>query len=102
MPAAEQIIHEETSRFFVDANHRVAAPVISSLRRGLLKPKQAELERLFAKLPDLDQHSRKEIEQFADRLVNKMLHPPLESLRGCEFLPFPVFPKIFPGAKLSG
>ena len=45
------------------------------------RPKEAELERLFNKLPSLDDHSRQEIEQFADRLVNKMLHPPLESLR---------------------
>ena len=37
--------------------------------------------RLYAKLPELDDRSRREIQQFADRLVAKMLHPPLESLR---------------------
>jgi glutamyl-tRNA reductase len=36
---------------------------------------------LFAKLPELDDRSRREIQQFADRLVAKMLHPPLQSLR---------------------
>jgi glutamyl-tRNA reductase len=41
----------------------------------------AELERLYARLPELDNRSRQEIRQFADRLVAKMLHPPLESLR---------------------
>jgi glutamyl-tRNA reductase len=81
MPAAEKIIAEETVRFASDAAHRATAPVISRLRRGMHAPKQAELERLFHKLPQLDDHSRAEIEQFADRLVNKMLHPLLESLR---------------------
>ena len=41
----------------------------------------AELTRLYGRLPELDERSRQEIQQFADRLVAKMLHPPLESLR---------------------
>ena len=81
LPQAEKIILEERQRFFVDTRHRVSAPVIARLRQGLEEPKQAELERLFHKLPDMDPATRKEIEQFADRLVNKMLHPPMESLR---------------------
>jgi glutamyl-tRNA reductase len=40
-----------------------------------------ELDRLYARLPELDDRSRQEIRQFADRLVAKMIHPPLESLR---------------------
>ncbi len=81
LPAAEKIVDEETARFLAEASHRATAPVISGLRRGMHKPKQAELERLYHKLPQLDENTRGEIEQFADRLVNKMLHPPLESLR---------------------
>ena len=81
LPAAEDIVAEETNRFVADALHRATAPVISGLRRGLHEPKQAELERLFRRLPQLDDDARSEISQFADRLVNKMLHPPLESLR---------------------
>jgi glutamyl-tRNA reductase len=64
-----------------DAHRRAAAPVITGLRRNLEEPKAAELERLFKKLPDLDERARAEITQFADRLVNKLLHPPLESLK---------------------
>ena len=55
--------------------------MIARFREGLEKSQAAELERLFARLPELDERSRQEIEQFADRLVGKMLHPPLESLR---------------------
>lgn len=81
LPAAESIILQEADRFASEANRRATAPVITGLRAGLERPKAAELQRLFHKLPDLDEQSRQEIERFADRLVNKMLHPPLESLR---------------------
>ena len=81
LPAAEVIVQAETDAFMAAAHRRAAAPVISGLRRNMDQPKQAELERLFHKLPELDERARAEIKQFADRLVNKLLHPPLESLR---------------------
>ena len=81
LPHAERIIDEEARRFAAELHRRATAPVIAQLRTGLEGPKDAELRRLFNKLPNLDAKSRKEIEQFADRLVNKMLHPPIESLR---------------------
>ncbi|QDU87358.1 Glutamyl-tRNA reductase [Pirellulimonas nuda] len=81
LPAAERIVAEEQQRFFAEARHRVSAPVIARLRAGLEAPKQTELQRLFNKLPELDQRQREEVQRFADRLVNKMLHPPMESLR---------------------
>jgi glutamyl-tRNA reductase len=81
LPAAEKIVAQETERFATELHRRATAPVITGLRAGFERPKTAELERLFHKLPELDDRSRQEIERFADRLVNKMLHPPLESLR---------------------
>jgi glutamyl-tRNA reductase len=81
LPAAERIVQVETSRFLAAAHHRVAAPVITGLRRGFDEDKLAELTRLFNKLPELDERQRDEIARFADRLVNKMLHPPLKSIR---------------------
>ena len=61
--------------------HRVIGPVIERLRLGWQKPKEEELQRLLNKLPRLDDHGRDEIRRSFDRLVNKLLHPPLESLR---------------------
>lgn len=81
LPAAEQIVAEETARFVGEVRHRATGPVIARFRQGLEQSQSAELDRLFQRLPDLDERSRREIEQFADRLVGKMLHPPLESLR---------------------
>jgi len=81
LPAAEAIVDEETVRFVGEVRHRASGPIIARFRAGLERSQAAELERLFQRLPDLDERSRREIQQFADRLVGKMLHPPLESLR---------------------
>ena len=81
LPAARKIIEQEAVRFMADLHHRATGPVIRRLRQGWEKPKEDELQRLFNKLPDLDEHQQDEIRQAFDRLVNKLLHPPLESLR---------------------
>jgi glutamyl-tRNA reductase len=61
--------------------HRAVGPVIERLRLGWQKPKEEELQRLLNKVPELDDHAKDEIRRSFDRLVNKLLHPPLESLR---------------------
>lgn len=81
LPAAIAIVEEETARFMAELHHRTTAPIIRRLRAGWQEPVEDELRRLFNKLPQLDDRSREEIRQTLDRLVNKLLHPPLESLR---------------------
>jgi glutamyl-tRNA reductase len=81
MPAAVRIIEQETGGFLGDMRRRATGPVIQRLQQGWQKPKEEELRRLLNKLPDLDQHARDEIGQAFDRLLNKLLHPPMESLR---------------------
>jgi glutamyl-tRNA reductase len=81
LPAAIHIVEQETSRFLSELHHRATAPIIKRLKEGWHEPKEDELRRLFNKLPALDDRSRNEIRQSFDRLVNKLLHPPLESLR---------------------
>ena len=81
LPSAQKIIEQETQRFMGNLHHRATGPVIRRLRQGWERPKEDELQRLFNKLPDLNQHQQEEIRQAFDRLVNKLLHPPLESLR---------------------
>ncbi len=81
LPDAERIIEEEVRTFVADTRHRASGPVIARFREGLETVQAAELTRLYGRLPELDDRSRREIKQFADRLLAKMLHPPLESLR---------------------
>ncbi len=81
LPAAMAIVEQETGRFMAELHHRASAPVIQQLRDGWQKPKEDELARLFNKLPDLDDRSKGEIRQAFDRLTNKLLHPPMDTLR---------------------
>ncbi len=81
LPAAQRIIAQETDRFIAEQHHRATGPVIQQLRDGWHKPKDDELRRLLNKLPDLPPQQQDEIRQSFDRLINKLLHVPLESLR---------------------
>ncbi|MFM7251323.1 MAG: glutamyl-tRNA reductase [Planctomycetaceae bacterium] len=81
LPGALAIIDEETRRFMGDLHHRSSAPVIERLRAGWAETGEAELDRLFRRLPALDDASREEIRQAFDRYAAKLLHSPLASLR---------------------
>jgi glutamyl-tRNA reductase len=81
LPRAISIVEAEAAEFMADLNRRATGPIIRRLKQGWRQPMEDELRRLFNKLPDLDDKARAEIERSFDRLVNKLLHPPLESLR---------------------
>jgi len=80
-PKAEAIIESETTRFMTELHHRATGPTIRRLKERADELKEEELARLLAKLEHLDERSRDEIQRSFHRLVNKILHPPLESLR---------------------
>ncbi len=82
-PKAKQIVSEETERFIGAIQHRATGPVIQRLRSQASILKHDELARLKNKLrlSDADDFTVKEIEKSFDRLINKLLHPPLASIR---------------------
>lgn len=82
-PKAKSIIAEETAKFMQALNHRATGPVIQRLREQAHELKQDELTRLKNKLQldAQDAATYKEIEKSFDRLINKLLHPPLTSVR---------------------
>lgn len=80
-PRAAQIIEEETQRFMADLAHRSTAPTIRRLKALAEQMKTDELARLFNKHPAIEPKLRRDVEAAFDRVVNKLLHPPLESLR---------------------
>lgn len=82
-PKAQRIIAEETQRLLADLNHKATGPVIKRLRQHAEQIKRDELERLLPKLQALggEPAMQKEIEKSLDRLINKLLHPPLSSLK---------------------
>jgi len=81
LPLALGIVEEETNQFMQELYHRATGPIIRQLRQGWHGVRDEELRRLFNKLPELDALARQEISQAFERYVNKLLHPPLESLR---------------------
>lgn len=80
-PKAEQILDSETHRFFREWTHRKKVPTIRALRQRAHDIKQSELTRLWNRLEGLDEKQRSEIETAFHRLTNKLLHPPMESLK---------------------
>lgn len=81
LPGAMAIVDEETNRLMGNLHHRSSVPVIEQLRAGWVETGDAELDRLFRRLPHLDSTSRAEIRQSFDRYAAKLLHSPLASLR---------------------
>ncbi len=80
-PKAVKIIGQETDQFFAELRRRSSGSTIAQLRQQADEAKNAELTRLMNRLEGLSDAHRAEIEQSFHRLVNKILHPPLESLR---------------------
>ena len=80
-PKALKIIDQETDRFFQDAKRRSSGSTIAQLKRQADEVKAAELDRLMNRLQDIGPGQRDEIEQSFNRLVNKILHPPLKSIQ---------------------
>jgi glutamyl-tRNA reductase len=81
-PRAEQILDEEMASFIAENNRRSSGPWIRQLREQAEKTKREELKRLLNKIGgEPDPQLKAELEVAFDRLVNKLLHPSLESLR---------------------
>ena len=61
--------------------HRRTGPVVQQLRETWHTVGQQELDRLFRKLDHLDENDKQQIELTMSRIVNKLLHPPLETIK---------------------
>ena len=78
---AQKIIAEETEKFMHDVYHRATGPIIKRLREEWHSIRQQEVEALFVRLPHLSESDRNAVERSVERIINKLLHPPLEVLR---------------------
>lgn len=81
LPKARRIVRAEGESFWRDLRGRENGEAIRLLRLRWHETKERELERLFHKCPALDDSERDEVRYAFERLVNKMLHAPMESLR---------------------
>ena len=83
LPKAIRIVHEEVDRLVGDVKHRSSTATIRALREQTDSIKQLELDRLFGKqsMHHCSSEMQIEITQAFDRLTNKLLHSPLQSIR---------------------
>lgn len=78
---AKRIIDQETETFMNELAHRSKGTTIARLKASASQIKEAELQRLMNKLGPIEPKHQEEIASAFHRLTNKLLHPPLESLR---------------------
>lgn len=82
IPQAERIIEAELAHYARALGARSASPTIQQLREQADQLRQQELQRIQQKLAGGGGHDLSELlEEFSHRLINKMLHQPIHSLR---------------------
>lgn len=79
--AAWRIVAEESAEFAARDRAVLAAPLITALRSRASELVGAELTRLRARLPALDDHERSETETAMHRVAQKLLHRPTVRIR---------------------
>jgi glutamyl-tRNA reductase len=78
---AEEIVREETERFWQWISRRDLTPTIVALRGKLDGIRKNELERALVALRKLEPDERRALEAMTQAIVNKILHPPLAVLK---------------------
>jgi glutamyl-tRNA reductase len=81
IPLVEEIIAAHVERFLQWYHSRVAVPVIASLTQKAEAIRDTELERLFARLPDLTERERALITGMSLTIVSKLLHSAIVRIR---------------------
>ena len=76
-----EIVDAEVQRYRSITSAREVAPLISALRQQADEIRSAELERIRAKLSELDAQQLAAVEALTKRIVNKMLHRPSTHLK---------------------
>jgi glutamyl-tRNA reductase len=75
------LVEEETLAFWKDMTPPDVTALLTQLRERLHAIGDEELKRTLGKLNGLSTDQRQEVQELARRIVNKILHPPTETLR---------------------
>ena len=81
IPHVEEIIAEHVERFGQWYQSRVAVPIIAALSGKADTIREAELERLFARLPDLSERQKMLVTGMSMTIVSKLLHSAIVRIR---------------------
>jgi glutamyl-tRNA reductase len=85
--AATTIVAEELGRYLTAQHQLAAAPTVTALRARANEVVDAELRRLDARLPGLDDAQRREVAEAVRRAVEKVLHTPTVRMKELAALP---------------
>ena len=81
IPHVEEIVAEYLSRFSQWYQSRSAVPVIASLTKKAESLRAAELERLFARCPDLSEREKMLITGMSMTIISRLLHSAVTKIR---------------------
>jgi len=81
IPAVEAIVAQGVAEYLRWYQSRVAAPLIASLRKKAEAIRQAEIQKLFSRLPELDERQCAVIAGASVSILNRLLHAPVTRLR---------------------
>lgn len=81
IPMVEEIITEHAERYAHWYQSRVAVPVVASLVQKAEAVREAEIERLFARCPELSERERMLITGASLTIISKLLHNVVTKLR---------------------
>jgi glutamyl-tRNA reductase len=81
IPRVEAIVAAQISRYLEWYRTRGAAPLIASLRRKAEEIRSVEIQRLFARMPELDERQREMVVAASVSIINRFLHEPVTRLR---------------------
>jgi glutamyl-tRNA reductase len=79
---AEPIVEEETRTFLKEIVPADVTALLTALREKVQGLGDEELKRTLARLNGLSEEQKGEVGDLVRRVVNKVLHPPTEALRG--------------------
>jgi len=81
IPAVERIVATGTTQYMRWYQSRAAGPLIASLRGKAEVIRQTEIDKLFSRLPELDERQRDLIVGASVSILNRLLHAPVTRLR---------------------
>ena len=81
IPLVQQIIDAHVMHFQHWFRSNATVPTVASLTRKAEALRESELDRLFARCPELDKRQRTLVTGLTLRLVSKLLHPAISSLQ---------------------
>jgi glutamyl-tRNA reductase len=81
IPAVEDIVMHHAAAYQRWYHARAVAPLIAALRRKAEAIRAREIDRLFARMPELNERQRQMVVAASASIINKLLHGPVVALR---------------------